>query len=232
MGVSAYAAEYTVESATASAGETVTLTLKAKADDNANSVNGYALNISYNSDVLTPVGLTDESGNAVNDLTGSQLYATNEVGDGVIVASPIEGESVLAVAWARDTAVTLTDEDTALATVTFKVADNTTATSTDLGIVVKADAVDANTLDTTSEVNAGVVTLGAEYLLGDVNGDGEVNVLDSSLVAQHSAQLITLDSSYLKAADVNGDDEINVLDSSVIAQYAAQLIDSFPASSK
>jgi hypothetical protein len=242
MGVSAYAAEYSVESATAQEGGTVTLTLKAKADDDAKSVNGYALNISYDSSVLTPVGLTDENGDAVNDLTGSQLYATNKVDDGVMVASPIEGNDVLAVAWANDTALTLTSEDTDLATVTFKVADEVSVDSTDLDIVVVADAIDATTLDTTSKAVGGVVTLGAEYLLGDINGDGVVNSLDTGLLSRYTSNAITLEelesstsvAGASERAEINGDGIINSLDYGLLSRYTSGTIttDEFEAAAK
>ena len=56
----------------------------------------------------------------------------------------------------------------------------------------------------------------AEWLYGDVNGDGEVNVTDYTLLISHilSRELPT-PMSYL-AADVNGDGDINVTDASRI----------------
>lgn len=61
---------------------------------------------------------------------------------------------------------------------------------------------------------------------GDINGDGEINVLDVSLVMQYVLGLITLSEDQKIAADVNGDGLINVLDVNLIMQYSLGLIDS------
>lgn len=62
---------------------------------------------------------------------------------------------------------------------------------------------------------------------GDINGDGEINVLDVSLVMQYVLGLITLSEDQKIAADVNGDGLINVLDVNLIMQHTLGLIDSF-----
>lgn len=73
------------------------------------------------------------------------------------------------------------------------------------------------------------VTFANSGTLGDINGDGEVNVQDVTLTMRHVLELETLDSEQQKRADVNGDGEINVLDVTLIMQYALGLIDTFPA---
>ena len=67
-------------------------------------------------------------------------------------------------------------------------------------------------------------------MLGDVNGDESVNVLDANLVRKYAAKLIDFDEKQLVSADVNGDGKINVLDANLIRKFAAKLIDSFPKS--
>jgi hypothetical protein len=67
------------------------------------------------------------------------------------------------------------------------------------------------------------------YMLGDVNGDGEIDVLDAMLVAQHIVGDVSDDAIVLAAADVNGDGEIDVLDAMLIAQYIVGDIPVFPA---
>lgn len=68
---------------------------------------------------------------------------------------------------------------------------------------------------------------------GDVNGDTEITSLDSSLVLQRAAKLITgfedqsSDAIPDGAGDVNGDTEVTSLDSSLILQRAAKLITGF-----
>ena len=67
-----------------------------------------------------------------------------------------------------------------------------------------------------------------DYLLGDVNGDEKINVLDANLVRRYAAELEELDEKQLAAADVNGDGKVNVLDANLIRRFAAKLIDAFP----
>ena len=65
--------------------------------------------------------------------------------------------------------------------------------------------------------------------LGDVNGDGVINILDANLAASHYNEVIELDAAQLAAADVNGDGVVNILDANLIAAYYNEVIDSFPA---
>ena len=64
--------------------------------------------------------------------------------------------------------------------------------------------------------------------LGDVNNDGRVNSVDSALILQHVARLITLSPERLDNADVNLDDEVNSVDSALILQFVADLICCLP----
>ncbi|MBQ7874699.1 MAG: dockerin type I repeat-containing protein [Oscillospiraceae bacterium] len=67
-----------------------------------------------------------------------------------------------------------------------------------------------------------------DYLLGDLNGDEKINVLDANLVRRYAAELEELDKKKLAAADVNGDGKVNVLDANLIRRFAAKLISNFP----
>ena len=61
--------------------------------------------------------------------------------------------------------------------------------------------------------------------LGDINGDGVINIIDVVLVMQHALELITLNDEQMAAADVNGDGVIDVLDVILIKRYALGLTD-------
>jgi len=63
--------------------------------------------------------------------------------------------------------------------------------------------------------------------LGDVNGDGKINSIDSSLILQYEAGLISITKIIAANADVNKDGKINSIDSSLILQYEAGLISTF-----
>ena len=56
-------------------------------------------------------------------------------------------------------------------------------------------------------------------MMGDVNGDNEISVLDAMMVAQRIVGDISEEQISVEAADVNGDGEISVLDAMMIAQY-------------
>lgn len=61
-------------------------------------------------------------------------------------------------------------------------------------------------------------------LLGDVDGDGLVDIVDVSEIQLHLASLQTLDSKALAAADANRDGEVNILDATQIQRLLAKLI--------
>ena len=67
----------------------------------------------------------------------------------------------------------------------------------------------------------------APYTMGDVNGDGSIDVIDASLILRYAANLNTLTDTQKAAADVNGNNSIDVIDASMVLRYAANLIDSF-----
>jgi hypothetical protein len=65
--------------------------------------------------------------------------------------------------------------------------------------------------------------------LGDVNGDGAVDVEDAMLILQLDAYLIEESDLNMDAADVNGDGMVDVEDAMLVLQFDAFLIDKFPA---
>ena len=68
-----------------------------------------------------------------------------------------------------------------------------------------------------------------DVLIGDVNLDGGINVIDANMIRRYAARMITLTDEQLAAADVSGDGSVNVIDANYIRRYAARLIQSFPA---
>ncbi|MBQ4260651.1 MAG: dockerin type I repeat-containing protein [Ruminococcus sp.] len=64
-----------------------------------------------------------------------------------------------------------------------------------------------------------------EFLRGDVNGDGKIDVTDATLVQLYAAEMLELTDEQLKAADANSDGKVDVTDATYIQLYAAELID-------
>jgi len=60
---------------------------------------------------------------------------------------------------------------------------------------------------------------------GEVNGDGDITVVDATLVQKHVVQLETLSADKQILADVNGDNTISVVDATLIQKYVVQLKD-------
>lgn len=66
-----------------------------------------------------------------------------------------------------------------------------------------------------------------EISLGDVNGNGYVDIVDAMLISQYYAGMEVAIN--LASSDVNGDGYVNARDAMLIAQYDVDLIDKFPA---
>ncbi len=66
-----------------------------------------------------------------------------------------------------------------------------------------------------------------DVMLGDVNGDGRVNVYDATALQRYLAEYTTLSADRLRAADVIRDGKVNVNDLTQIQRYCAYFINSF-----
>lgn len=88
--------------------------------------------------------------------------------------------------------------------------------------IIKNDKLILDIWGTSIEFEKRVVP--ANFALGDVNGDGDVNAVDASFVlAIYASEAVgntpNLSSAQRTAADVNGDDVINAIDASTILGY-------------
>jgi hypothetical protein len=68
---------------------------------------------------------------------------------------------------------------------------------------------------------------GSGLMLGDINGDNSITMLDALKASQTAAKVITLTAEQMIAADVNKDGSVTMLDALKIAQYATKVISSF-----
>lgn len=99
-----------------------------------------------------------------------------------------------------------------------------------------AEVTDTNNgLTTTSEFAVEVLDNTPEFTLGDINGNGECQAAEVSLILAESigktgfSPLIPFDLSQRLAADVSGDGEVNAGDASILKQFLAGNRSSFPA---
>ena len=63
-------------------------------------------------------------------------------------------------------------------------------------------------------------------IIGDVNGDGQVNIRDASQIQRYILGVVEFDDEQLSVADTNGDGEINIRDATQIQKFLVGLIPS------
>lgn len=66
-----------------------------------------------------------------------------------------------------------------------------------------------------------------DIIIGDVNFDGKINILDATDIQKYSAGLLIFDDNALTSADVNKDGIVNISDSTLIQKYCAGLVSKF-----
>lgn len=71
-------------------------------------------------------------------------------------------------------------------------------------------------------------SLASVALLGDVNQDGVVSIVDATMIQKYLADMITLTTSQKEAADVNRDGVVDLKDVTYIQKYLAGIINEFP----
>lgn len=80
-----------------------------------------------------------------------------------------------------------------------------------------SDVQEAQTADTDAEDDSDEE---AEYIVGDVNGDGKVNTLDVLLVLRYLVEAEELDDAQLAIADIDGSGKVELYDSIAIQNIA------------
>lgn len=131
-----------------------------------------------------------------------------------------------------DTPISLNGSSKAFSLTKAGTWENTTLTPTKVEIeatdVTKGSAAEPTTkpVPPTQPTTAQPATEpSGNAVYGDVNGDGDITVVDATLVQKHVVQLETLSADKQILADVNGDNTISVVDATLIQKYIVQLKD-------
>lgn len=66
-----------------------------------------------------------------------------------------------------------------------------------------------------------------EALLGDVNGDGEITIVDSTILQKYIVGQTTLDDETFNVADVNKDGAVTIVDATLIQKFVVKTITEF-----
>ena len=64
-----------------------------------------------------------------------------------------------------------------------------------------------------------------KYKVGDVDMDGDISIVDATLVQRHLAQIDVLSSKQLELADTNFDASVSISDATRIQMHVAGLLD-------
>ena len=82
--------------------------------------------------------------------------------------------------------------------------------------------------DTYKKLTDAEDALNSLILLGDVDGDGRVTVIDATLILRSTVRRIVLTEDQVKAADVDGDGIVTVVDATLVQRYATSVPVVFP----
>lgn len=97
--------------------------------------------------------------------------------------------------------------------------------STAISLYEDSDGADGYTGD----ISGGTVTVeAATYLYGDIDGNGEVDLYDATLIMRYAVGLITLDDAAVARGNVSGDTLTDLYDATLIQRYAVGIITEFP----
>lgn len=128
--------------------------------------------------------------------------------------APIEGETVTVSAVYGDL---------------YRIENSTAVTDENGKAVFEVTAIHEGseifTFTTENGISATVETSNGDTqsaLLGDVNGDGIITVVDVTAVQRYIAQMDSLMDVYVSAADVNGDGTVDIIDATVLQKYLAE----------
>lgn len=81
---------------------------------------------------------------------------------------------------------------------------------------------------TTASTAIESVPADTDYLYGDADLNGKINVKDATTVQKYAAKMLDLDGLAFTQADVTGDLKVNVKDATSIQKLIAKIIDKFP----
>lgn len=216
IGVVAYATEVTTctvaaDSVRAGGGEEVTVPIRIR--DNPGFTN-FSIRLSYDPEALTLKALENVAG---------EVSSVNPAG------KDADGNVCAIVVSASGTAVT---EDCVLFNAVFTVHADFSGT-TEITPVVNYIRNNSAVFSLFEEINAtvesGTLTVEDSFILGDVTGDGRINMGDMQTIYNAATGKLILTEAQTKAADVSGDGEVTMRDMQLVYQYCTGKITEFPA---
>ena len=194
--------QITMPTICAKPGETVTIPISIK---NNMGINYLEIVLSYDTDSLT-----------------LENIANGDVFDNTGFSSDIREDGSCKFIWQSKND---NFSDGTLMNLTFKVNDNATGSKYLLDLSVEYSG-DENEEEWYFVTVPGAITEDTS-ILGDVNGDGEIDFADGMRILKHDVGLIDLTGDALVAGDVNGDGEVDFADAILVLKFDVGLISSF-----
>ncbi len=160
--------------------------------------------------------------NSTIDMSGDEFTFSNSEGEYIIkFASNLNGEEyddiVITGNGKQELTVSVTDEGLLLEGTKL---DGTTISTED-------DTITLNTTEDkvlVQEENDELIDPDNDILLGDVDGDGEVTIMDATEVQLAVAKVITLSEDRNRCADADRDGETTIMDATQIQKFVARVI--------
>lgn len=179
------------------------------------------------------------------DMTVSSFIAQLEFDKGMLAVTKIEqlgGFAKLAAGATIDPVLSTPDEanDRSLVGVGFvRGSDKTHEAGEFLRVTFEAKATGSTAISLyedsdgadgyRGDAKSGTVTVeAATYLYGDIDGNGEVDLYDATLIKRYAVGLITLDDAAVARGNVSGDTLTDLYDATLIQRYAVGIITEFP----
>lgn len=198
----------TLSKSNVNVGDTFTATLSNK----KMSIISFISQIRFNKDVLEVVSITESEG-YTNLASGAKTAVITTVADA-------NDRGVVGISVAKTEETTYPVKD--IVTVTFKAK---AAGDGWFELVESTDGTDGYHGDN----SGGTVTVeAATYLYGDIDGNGEVDLYDATLIMRYAVGLITLDDAAVARGNVSGDTLTDLYDATLIQRYAVGIITEFP----
>ncbi len=129
-------------------------------------------------------------------------------------------EASTAVITTEATEVTEATEPSETITSTTTEPEEETTTVT---VATEPEAESSEATEITTEAKTETTAPTVQFMLGDTDLSGKINIKDATLIQKAIAKLATLDETQNKVADVTADSKVNIKDATAIQKYIAKI---------
>lgn len=201
--VSADAGKITVEAVKGRAGETVDVVVSMEKNP---GIVTLLLKLGYDADVMTLTAVNDAG------ILGTAMHTDD------LTMNPYQ------LTWNNGTVTSNFTSVGNLVTLSFTISEDAEEGTYPITLDYSYDDTMNLDMDSVEFATEGSVLTVSNVVVGDVNGDGAINMKDSVLLSRYVAKWSGYDGTKvdLAAADTNGDGAINMKDSVILSRYVAK----------